>query len=230
MKKIFVCLSLFAIAISSAHGQLFQNNFDQIAAIGVGNASIDGAVKGQTGKLQKMAVMQGAMYGEFTKIAEWEGKYNSYLKTTRGYAESLKAGTMLYLDGMRTIQCIIEVKKAVVANPEGIAASGLMTNVYAETAAQFVKAYKRIQEVAKGGKENMLNGAERNEMLWNLVEEMDGLNRELHQLAISIAYYNMMDVWRMATAGFTQKDHGLIAQEALDRWQRAQRVNVILNQ
>lgn len=230
MKRLLLCLGIFLSVAVSSRAQLNQNNMEQIAAIAAGNDTINKAVKSQTKMLQKMALSQGAMVGEFVKIESWEHKYNSYLKTTRGYAESLKAGTMLYADGVRLFQSIMDLKKAVEANPQGVAAAGLMSNIYPDVFAELVKTYTRLKEVAKGGKENMLNGAERNELLWSLVEDMEALNRKLHSLAISIAFYNLGDVWRTAIAGFVQKDHGLIAREAMDRWKRARRVSQILNQ
>lgn len=228
-KKYILAVCLTACSQLS-FGQLVQTNPDQEAAIISGSTLVNSSVETQTKNLEKIAALQGAMSAEFTEISTWERKYNSYLKTTRGYAESLKAGTMLYLDGMRIIQSLFEVKKAVVANQQGIVATTVMNNLYMETATEFIRTYRLLKTaVAKGGKENMLNGAERNEMLWSLVEQMEALNRKLHSLAISIAYHNLSDVWRMATAGLVQKDHGLIAREAMDRWKRARRVNEILN-
>ena len=228
-KKFILAVCLTACTQQS-FGQLVQTNPDQEQAIISGSTLVNSSVENQTKNLEKIAALQGAMSAEFTKISSWERKYNSYLKTTRGYAESLKAGTMLYLDGMRVFQSLFEVKNAVAANQQGIVATTVMNNLYMETATEFSRTYRLLKTtVAKGGKENMLNGAERNELLWSLVEQMEALNRKLHSLAISIAYYNLSDVWRMATAGLVQKDHGLIAREAMDRWKRARRVNEILN-
>lgn len=228
-KKHILAVCLAACATQS-FGQLVQTNADQEIAIISGSSLIDGSVENQTKNLVKIAALQGSMSAEFTKISEWEHKYNSYLKTARGYAESLKAGTMLYLDGMRIIQSLMEVKKACEANQQGIVATTVMNTLYVETALEFIRTYRLLTiSVAKGGKDNMLNGAERNEMIWSLVEQMEVLNRKLHSLAISIAYHNLSDVWHMATAGLVQKDHGLIAREAMDRWKRARRVNEILN-
>ena len=105
-----------------------------------------------------------------------------------------------------------------------------MNNLYVETAVQFAKVYRMLKvSVASGKKENMLTGAERAEMLWMLSDEMAELNRKLRQLAISIAYYNLNDVWNMATAGMVDKSHADIAKEALSRWERTRDVITILN-
>lgn len=229
MKKILVFIFIGLLSLEG-HAQLAQANPGDWIAIITGNELIHSSVTTQTKHLQKISILQGTMSGEFNRIKTWEHKYNSYLKTTRGYAETMKAGTMLYLDGVRVMQSIMELKKAVDANPQGIGATAFMNNLYMQTAAEFIKTYRLLETtVAKGGKDNMLNGAERNEMLWSLVEQMEALNRKLHCLAISIAYYNLGDVWRKATAGLVQKDHGLIANEAMDRWKRASRITQILN-
>lgn len=229
MRKILIFIFAGMLTIKG-YAQVVQTNPLEEAEIIAGNELINKSVSSQTKNLEKLAVLQGTMSAEFTKISEWEGKYNSYLKTARGYAESLKAGSMLYLDGVRIIQSMIELKKAVEANQQGILATAVMNNLYMDTATEFVKTYRLLQNaVAKGGRENMLNGAERNEMLWSLVEQMEALNRKLHSLAISIAYYNLGDVWRQITAGLVQKDHGAIAREAMERWKRARRVSQILN-
>ena len=75
----------------------------------------------------------------------------------------------------------------------------------------------------------MLRGSERTEMLWQLNDQLADLNRRLRQLAISIAYHNMMDVWNRYTAGLIDRDKGVIASEALDRWRRASEVASVLN-
>lgn len=75
----------------------------------------------------------------------------------------------------------------------------------------------------------MLTGAERTELLWWIEDNMAQLNRKLRKLAISIAFYNMTDVWHQATAGMIDRSHGDVAADALDRWKRAQRVQQILD-
>lgn len=229
IKKICLvgCLTTFC---QLSFGQLNQTNPDQYVIISVSNKNINGSVSTQTKDLKEIAILQGTISGEFTAIKTWEKKYNSYLKTARGYTETMKAGTMLYIDGMRIIRSLIEVKNAADANTQGIIATAFMNNLYMETATEFIRTYRLLQTtVAKGGKDNMLNGAERNEMLWSLVEQMEALNKKLHTLAISIAYYNLTDVWRMATAGLVRKNHDVIAREAFDRWTRARRVIGIIN-
>ena len=84
--------------------------------------------------------------------------------------------------------------------------------------------------VAKGGTDNMMTGAERTEMLWQLSDELARLNNKLRSLAVSIAYHNLTDVWNQATAGMIDKTHAQIAEEAYDRWRRASEVNRILNE
>ncbi|MBO6256038.1 MAG: hypothetical protein J6O49_20745, partial [Bacteroidaceae bacterium] len=111
----------------------------------------------------------------------------------------------------------------------GIGATLAMNNLYVEVAAELVKTYSILNKsVALGGSGNMLTGAERTELLWWIEDNMAQLNRKLRKLAISIAFYNMTDVWHQVTAGMIDRSHGDVAADALDRWKRAQRVQQVL--
>lgn len=221
---------LFALAPLTAAAQLSQSNPDQYVIIAEGQKLINDKISDQTTGQQKTAALQGTIAMEFTKMKQWEGKYNSYLKTARGYAESLKAGTSIYAEGVQTLQHLYELKRAIGHNPVGMVATLSLNDLYLETASEFIKVYTTLKEsLAKGGETNMLKGSERTEMLWQLNDQLDDLNRRLRQLAISIAYHNMMDVWNRYTAGLIDRDKGVIASEALDRWRRASEVASVLN-
>ena len=200
--------------------------------IAEGTYMLNSAINSQTKGMQKTAAFQGTIAAEFTKMKQWEGKYNAYLKTARGYAEALKAGTTLYADGVQTLQHLYEIQRAVnAANPAGIGATLAMNDLYLETASEFIKTYRLLKvSVAKGGTDNMLTGAERTEMLWQLSDELARLNAKLRTLAISIAYHNFTDVWNQYTAGMVDKSHGEIAADAYERWRRASNVSRILSE
>ena len=212
------------------HAQVAESNPAQVAAIGEGQKRVNDQINSQTTGMQKTAVRQGAIATEFTIMKGWESKYNSYLKTARGFAEALQAGTTLYADGVETLQHLYELHRAINANPAGIGATLAMNDLYMEVAQEFVKTYRILKiSVAKGGSDNMLTGAERTEMLWQLSDALARMNRKLRMLAISIAYHNLTDVWNQATAGIIPKSHSDIAHDALDRWKRASEVRRILN-
>lgn len=212
------------------HAQVAESNPAQVVAIGEGQKLVNDQINRQTTGMQKTAVRQGAIATEFTIMKEWESKYNSYLKTARGYAEAIKAGSTLYADGVETLQHLYELHRAINANPVGIGATLAMNDLYMEVAQEFVKTYRILKiSVAKGGSDNMMTGAERTEMLWQLSDALARLNRKLRMLAISIAYHNLTDVWNKATAGIIPKSHSDIAHDALDRWKRASDVSSILN-
>ena len=65
-------------------------------------------------------------------------------------------------------------------------------------------------------------------MLWSVNKSLYELNAKLRQIAISISFYNLKDVWNKATQGMVEKTHGQIAKDALDRWKRAKNVSRIL--
>ena len=216
---------------ASSLAQVGEANPLQYAAIAEGTYMLNSAINSQTKGMQKTAAFQGTIAAEFTKMKQWEGKYNAYLKTARGYAEALKAGTTLYADGVQTLQHLYEIQRAVNANPAGIGATLAMNDLYLETASEFIKTYRLLKvSVAKGGTDNMLTGAERTEMLWQLSDELARLNAKLCTLAISIAYHNFTDVWNQYTAGIVDKSHGEIAADAYERWRRASNVSRILSE
>jgi hypothetical protein len=215
----------------STFAQVGESNPSQYVAIAEGQTLVNNAVNSQTKGMQKTAALQGSMAAEFTMMKKWEQKYNAYLKTARGYADALKAGTSLYADGVETLRHLYEIRKATNANPTGIGATLAMNDLYLETTTEFIKTYRLLKvSVAKGGTDNMLTGAERTEMLWQLNDELARLNAKLRTLAISIAYHNFTDVWNQYTAGMVDKSHADIAHDAYDRWRRASNVARILSE
>jgi hypothetical protein len=223
-------LVLAGISVST-FAQVGESNPSQYVAIAEGQTLVNNAVNSQTKGMQKTAALQGSMAAEFTMMKKWEQKYNSYLKTARGYADALKAGTSLYADGVETLRHLYEIRKAINANPTGIGATLAMNDLYLETTTEFIKTYRLLKvSIAKGGTDNMLTGAERTEMLWQLNDELARLNAKLRTLAISIAYHNFTDVWNQYTAGMVDKSHADIAHDAYDRWRRASSVCRILNE
>ena len=182
------------------------------------NSQIDKQIKGQT----QTAVLQNSIAAEFNRIHQWEKEYNSYLKTASGYASSLKACTHLYNDGVRIFLTLGKLGKAIKDNPQGIIAGMSMNNLYIETATELVSVFSLLNDaVAKGGKENMLTGAERSQTLWALNDKLSAFSRKLHLLYLSIRYYTLNDVWNNVTAGMIDRSNGEVAQLALNRWRRA---------
>ena len=90
------------------------------------------------------------MAAEFTTMKGWEKKYNSYLKTANGYASALKAATHIYDDGLRIIITLDKLRHAVNNNPQGIAATVSMNNLYIETTTEMVSVFTLLKDaVAK---------------------------------------------------------------------------------
>ena len=220
--RIFTVIVGCAFSLS-VMAQLEENNGTQIAAIAGGGELINKAISKQTTSQTKTDLLAGEIGTEFLYIKGWEGKYNSYLKTTQGYAEGLKGTAMLYAEGVTTLRHLYEIAKAIKNNPQGVMATVSMNNLYADAAAELIKVYNVLKyTISVGGKTNMLTGAERTELLWEINDSMQDFNRKLRQLALSIAYYNMTDVWNKATAGMVDRNHGEIARQAYKRWVKAQ--------
>ena len=221
---ISICLAAVSAILlpQLAQAQIAASNPLEWVALAEGNelinSQIDKQIKGQT----QTAVLQNSIAAEFTRIHQWEKEYNSYLKTASGYASSLKACTHLYNDGVRIFLTLGKLGKTIKDNPQGIIAGMSMNNLYIETATELVSVFSLLNDaVAKGGKENMLTGAERSQTLWALNDKLSAFSRKLHLLYLSIRYYTLSDVWNNVTAGMIDRSNGEVAQLALTRWRRA---------
>lgn len=223
----FACLVLALTTMlypKDCNAQIVSSNPLEYVALAEGNELINGQIKQQIEDQQKTALFQNTIAAEFTKIHEWERKYNSYIKSVEGYASTLKACTHLYDDGVRIFINLCQLRKAIAENPQGIAASMSMNNLYIETATELVTVYSTLKTaVAKGGTENMLTGAERSKTLWALNDRLDAFNKKLSQLALSIRICTLSDVWYNATAGMIDRSNGVIANQAMGRWRRSAR-------
>lgn len=220
--RVILCIVLTTVTLHVS-AQFKELNGFQIAAIGGGGEKINKSISKQTTAITKTAFLESAIGAEYAAIKDWEGKYNSYLKTAEGYAKGLQAATTLYAEGVTTLRHLYEIINAVGNNPQGVVATMSMNNLYAETASELIKVYNILRNtLAVGGKANMLTGAERTEILWQINDNIQDFNRKLRKLALSISYYTLTDVWNKATAGMIERDHGEIAREAYKRWVRAQ--------
>jgi hypothetical protein len=225
--KIWIVVVAFVLSVPSAHAQIVTANPLEWMALAEGNEAINGEIEKEIKGQTKTALLQNTIAAEFTKIHEWEKKYNSYLKTASGYASSLKACTYLYDDGVKIFITLGKMRKAISNNPQGIVATLSMNNLYMETATELVSVFTLLKDaVAKGGTENMLTGAERSKTLWALNDKLSAFSKKLHRLYLSIRYYTMTDVWNSVTAGMIYRSNGEIATQALGRWRRAGRMTI----
>lgn len=223
--NILLILLVMVFAAPSANAQIVSANPLEWMALAEGNEAINGEIEKEIKEQTKTAMLQNTIAAEFTNIHDWEKKYNSYLKTASGYASSLKACTHLYDDGVRIFVTLGKLRKAIADNPQGIVATMSMNNFYMETATELVSVFTLLKDaVAKGGRENMLTGADRSKTLWALNDKLGAFSKKLHRLYLSIRYYTMTDVWNRVTAGMIDRSNGEIAVQALGRWRRAGRL------
>ena len=218
-----IAMFLFGIILSVAvKAQIVTANPLEYVALAEGNELILGKVKDQMDGQMKTALLQNAIAAEFEQMRQWEKKYNSYIKTASGFASSLKACTHLYNDGVGIFISLCKLKKAISDNPQGIVAAMSMNNLYIETATELVTVFSLLRDaVAKGGKDNMLTGAERSQTLWALNDQLSALQKKLNLLCLSIRTYTMTDVWNNVTAGMLDRNNGEVARMAMNRWRRA---------
>lgn len=206
----------------AAKAQIAASNPLEWMALAEGNEVINGQIEKQIKGQTQTALLQNSIAAEFNRIHKWEKQYNSYLKTASGYASSLKACTHLYNDGVRIFITLGKLGKAIRNNPQGIIAGMSMNNLYIETATELVSVFTLLnEEVAKGGNENMLTGAERSKTLWALNDKLSAFSRKLHLLYLSIRYYTLNDLWNNVTAGMLDRNNGEAARMAMSRWRRA---------
>ena len=220
--RLILALLLFC---GKGYAQIASSNPLEYVALAEGNELIKGQIKDQISDQHKTALFQNTIAAEFDQIHRWEQKYNSYLKTVDGYASTLKACTHLYDDGVRIFITLCKLKSAIGSNPQGIVATMSMNNLYIETATELVTVYTTLKDaIAKGGKENMLTGAERSKTLWELNDRLAAFSKKLNRLYLSIRFYTMTDVWNNITAGMLDRTNAEVAHEAYGRWRRAARV------
>ena len=219
--KILTVLSCMALSLA-AKAQIVSTNPLEYVALAEGNEVILSKVRDQIDGQKKTALLQNTIAAEFEQMRQWEKKYNSYLKTASGFASSIKACTHLYNNGVKIFISLGKLKKAIGDNPQGIVASMNMNNLYIETATELVTVFSLLRDaVAKGGKENMLTGAERSQTLWALNDQLSAFQKKLNLLYLSIRTYTMTDVWNNVTAGMLDRNNGEGAQMAMRRWRRA---------
>lgn len=218
-----ITMFLFGIILSvTAKAQIVTTNPLEYVALAEGNELILGKVKDQMDGQKKTALLQNTIAAEFEQMRRWEKKYNGYLKTASGFASSLKACTHLYNDGVRIFISLCKLKKAISGNPQGMVAAMSMNNLYIETATELVTVFSLLRDaVAKGGKENMLTGAERSQTLWALNDRLSAFQKKLNLLYLGIRTYTMTDVWNNVTAGMLDRNNGEAARMAMNRWRRA---------
>lgn len=221
IRTLLLPVMLLTATVSRAEVSYVATNPLEWVALAGGYELLEDGIHKEMGTQTQTALLQNSIAAEFTQMKKWEGKYNSYLKTASGYASSLKACTCLYNEGVRMILNLAQLRRAIRSNPQGIIASMSMDNLYIETVTELVSTYNLLQEaIATGGSRNMLDGAERSQILWMLEDRLGSFNRKLSTLILSIRYYTLTDVWNNATAGMLDKSNGQLADEAFDRWRR----------
>ncbi len=214
-------LSLMLTVCNTAYAQIVTTNPGEYTILATGNEQINQTVKSEIKAERNTAVFQNTMAAEFTKMKQWEKDYNSYLKTASGYASALKAATHIYDDGLRILLTLDKMRRAVKNNPQGIAATVSMNNLYMETTTEMLSVFTLLKSVvAKGGEQNMLTGSERSKTLWELEDKLSSFSHKLQLLYYSIRHYRLSDVWNRATAGMIERSNGEIAQQSLSHWKR----------
>ena len=201
-----------------------------LKAVMDGTSTVNKQYNDQTTKLVEIAALQNTMGLHFNAVKNWQWKHNCYLKDAESFAEAFNAGTNLTAQAVRTMRDLLDLKKVLARNPEGIAATVAMNKLYMEAITEFIKTFRMLKfSVSTGGEYNMLTGKERTEMLWALVDRLDELNTKIRKLILSVAYYRVKDIWAFYTRGMFERHKADIAENCLDRWNRVQDAISIMN-
>lgn len=225
---IIVILTTFSVDIYATD----YVSYDPLWMVAVfdGTKLVNDEYNKQTSQLVEIGALQNTMALHFNAVKNWQWKHNCYLKDAESFAEAFNAGTNLTAQAVRTMRDLMDLKKVMSRNPEGIAATLAMNDLYMETITEFIKTFRMLKfSVSTGGEFNMLTGKERTEMLWALVDRLDELNTKIRKLILSVAYYRVKDIWAFYTRGMFERHKADIAENCLDRWNRVQDAISIMN-
>ena len=217
----WICTLLLAVMpIMRAAGQ-FSGDFMMTAAVTKGANNLGTKYSQGSAEKMKTQAMEDAIALEMNGIRQWQRKESEYLKDTQGFAQAIVAGSTLYTTAVKTLRNLNDLRRAAERNPQGIVTSAVMNNLYVEMLTELVKTYRMVNYAVKtGGSYNMLTGKERAEMLWLLVDRFEELNAKIHELTMSVYYWNFDLALFEITAAFGVHDMKSIADGAHERWKR----------
>ena len=78
VKTIVAAIVLCIVTAQEARARLVASNPMEWMALAEGNEAINGEIEKEIKGQTKTALLQNTIAAEFTKIHEWEKKYNSY--------------------------------------------------------------------------------------------------------------------------------------------------------
>lgn len=217
-----ISLLLFAVAQEGKSQNVTVSNTLEHEAIIGWEKKIQGSYKSQSNSLKKTNVALGDIGRQQREVKKWQQQYNSYLKTTQGFASQLAASCTLYHQGVETLAALWEIYNAQKIHAEGTFATIGMSTIYLEIATEYLRTFKQLKNcVKKGTNANMLTGAERAKLIWDLSADLQRLNSKLRRLSSCILAFSFEDVWNKAIAGKLEKSPGQLAKEASKRAQKA---------
>ena len=147
MKKIIFVIVTILISNGSAAQSIFASYPDQHPIIAIDGGKVISETGKNTARMGGIIVEQHVAAQMLTVLDRWNQEYNDYLKDPSGLASNIKLTNTLYLQGAELMRNIFQLKKAIKANPEGIAATVPMNNLYMETAALIIKCYRTLKVI-----------------------------------------------------------------------------------
>lgn len=219
-----ICLSLFYVTGAGAFNDVSATFLFQDATIAAGEQSLLKA-EGQTASaMLAMNVAQTPMRMEYKAMSKWARQYYAYLDTASYVANSVQATTTIYVQALEVLRELIDVGKAIKDSPQGLISSSLRSDLYIQTSIQLINVFRTLKYVvSKGGRNNLMNGRERCEVLWSISNDLDVVKRNLRSLTNEIRYCTMADLWWDATISYGIYDHRQIAERCLHDMCRASR-------
>lgn len=197
----------------------------QDVLINLNEWSLDDYIHKMTAQAATTAASQEAMRLQWRSMDKWKQQYDHYLNDASYILNTAQATSVIYVQALEVLRELVNVGKAIKANPQGVFASSAISNVTLNTAASVLEVFATMKGLAKKNKDGtlaakqiMMDGQARCEMLWDVSSQLQQLRGRLRRLAVAIRSYGMLDVWWSLTLPYGIYSHRQIATQCFRRW------------
>ncbi len=186
--RLILLILLFSLSQkkSSSQSIIVQNPGEYLAIEALENALnslYEKEIKTQT----SISTIQNTIEIEFSQIKDIEKAYTNYLQDASFYATSLKASSSLIDDGVIILNYLSKISKEIKESKNNAICLFKIDNLLKEATNKILSLYTFYsQEIALGGKDNMLSGYERSKLLLELSKNLSEFKRKLEKIYYSL--------------------------------------------
>ncbi len=183
------------------------NTYAQVDPTLAGAVTVNGAlVSGEIDKNNKRQLeiigINTGIYYNTQKIKEMEETTYKYLSQAQSIVSNAydvaRSATLMESIYSNLRKCSAEVKN----HPQGMVVSLIVSKKYTQIVTESSSLYSYIASlVTKSGEKNLLNSAERNQIMTEVVNRLSMINRDLTSLRYQIQYLRWMDIPRYIAPG-----------------------------